>query len=438
MLIDQFLLNNIWVIIAGVLVFSMVVAVGFLEIGELGESLNRSLLKTLLIFGTSLFVMAIIGFNTAFAPTVYGVIGNPFYKEGFFLGFFTSNQSSFINSVWWSSSTQYFATGLSAGTYFFFETACAAVALALVGVVILRKVKLSAFFLFSIAYFTIIWNLPASWVWNPTGWLYKLGMRDFAGGLVIHASAGAAGLAIMYRIWHEEKKRGLKISNQQPIKVNGGWLALSILILLIGWFGFNAGSTLAFNGASVMAAVTTFLSGAAAMLSAMGVKYAEAKKNPGILYATNGLLMGLIVVTPLAGFVSPGSAIILGLIGGALFVGGEKLFSSFKWFSDPVGLMPQHFLGGIFGVSMIAFFTQNVFASASGNSNLPNGLLFGGGISAVHQLGIEEIGIVVSLLAVFLISYLIISIIGLALHGITEDSEYPVETKKGVIPSGAK
>jgi Amt family ammonium transporter len=100
--------------------------------------------------------------------------------------------------------------------------------------------------------------------------------------------------------------------------------------------------------------------------------------------------------------------------------------------------MPQHFLGGIFGVSMIAFFTQNVFASASGNSNLPNGLLFGGGILAVHQLGIEVMGIVVSLLAVFLISYLIISIIGVALHGITEDSEYPVETKKGVIPSGAK
>ena len=83
------------------------------------------------------------------------------------------------------------------GTYFFFETAFATVTLALVGVVVLKKVKLEVFAIFSVIYFVIIWNLPAAWIWNPTGWLYLLGMRDFAGGLVVHGAAGAAGLAIL-------------------------------------------------------------------------------------------------------------------------------------------------------------------------------------------------------------------------------------------------
>jgi len=129
--------------------------------------------------------------------------------------------------------------------------------------------------------------------------------------------------------------------------------------------------------------------------------------------------MGLIVITPLAGFVSPASAVILGLLGGALFIFANRLLSKVKWFSDPVGLFPGHMAGGIFGVLMIAFFTQASFAAASGSGGLPNGLLFGGGVPAAIQLGIEAFGIVVVIATVFVLSFVTCSVIAKLMGGIT-------------------
>jgi len=219
----QVLANNLWVIIAGLLVFVMTIAVGFLEVGELGERLHLSLLKTVLMTGTALFVMAVVGFNTAFAPTMGGIIGNPFYGPGLFLGGL-SNQ---VSGAWWSVT----GSGLRLGTYFLCETAFAAVTLALVGVIVLRKMKLGAFFIYSIVYFVLIWNLPAAWIWNPSGWLAKLGMVDFAGGLVVHGAAAAAGLGIMYGLWRSERRAGLPTSPKVSTEISPGWLTLGILLL---------------------------------------------------------------------------------------------------------------------------------------------------------------------------------------------------------------
>lgn len=414
------LTNNLFVIISALLVFTMTISVGLLEVGELGEGYWVSLLKTMLITGSALFFMAFVGFNTAFAPTIGGIIGDPVYN-GLFLGGFSPDVPGLLNDVWWSMTPAYFGANLSLGTYFLFETAFASVTLALVGVITLRKMKLEAFFLYSIAYFVVIWNLPAAWIWNPTGWLYVMGMRDFAGGLVVHAAAGAAGLGIMLQIWGEERKKGLKESPKASANLSPGWLTLSILLLWVGWFGFNPGSVLAFNSSALVVVLTTFLAAASAFLSIMFFQYLLTRQNPGMLYAVNGILMGLIIITPLAGFVSPGGSVILGLIGGPLFIAGERWFSKAKWFSDPVGLLPGHLLGGAFGVLMIAFFTQHSFAVASGTPSLPDGLLFGGGLAAVQQLGIEAFGIAVVLITVFILSYVITRLIGAAIHGITTD-----------------
>jgi ammonium transporter, Amt family len=405
--------NNLWVIIAGLLVFTMTPAVGLLEIGELGGKFTVSLLKTLLITGIGFVVMAVVGFNTAFAPTIgNGLIGNPFYASGFFLGGFSPNASGVLGSVWWSSSS-----GLGVGTYFLFETAFATVTLALVGVVVLRKVKLEVFAAFAVVYYIIIWNLPAAWIWNPSGWLYMIGMRDFAGGLVVHAAAGAAGLAIVCTIWREEKKLGLKTSTAVGMQVKPAWLTLAILLLWVGWFGFNPGSVLAFNASAIEVVITTFLAAASAFVSLMLTMYARRRKNPDLIYATNGILMGLIIITPLAGFVSPASAIILGLLGGPIFSYAETYFSERKWFTDPVGLFPGHLIGGVFGVMMIAFFTESSFAAASGTT-LPNGLLFGGGAAALRQLGIEVFGIVVVFIVVFAISFVAMLALSSAFSGV--------------------
>ena len=176
------LTNNLWVLLAALLVFLMTIAVGLLEAGELGEGIRKiGGLKAVMISSSALFFMALIGFNVAFAPTLSGIIGNPAYTSPFF-GMFSSNTPGLLTNVWWSMTPSYFNTGLTLGTYFFFEAAFASVTMALVGVVGLKKVKFEALFLYCIVYFIIIWALPAAWIWNPTGWLYQIGMRDFAGG----------------------------------------------------------------------------------------------------------------------------------------------------------------------------------------------------------------------------------------------------------------
>lgn len=435
-MIQDFLVNNLWVLIAALLVFTMTIAVGFLEVGEFGESFDWSLLKTLFMTGAAVVVMGIVGFNTAFAPTIgQGFIGDPFYRPGFLLGAFSPNVGNPITDIWWSQTPAFetVATGLTTGTYFLFETAFAAVTLALVGVIFLRKVKPLAVGLYSIVYLVVIWNLPAAWIWNPTGWLATMGMVDFAGGLVVHGAAGAAGLGILVRIWQEERRKGFTSSPSPPFKVSSGWLTLAVLLLWVGWFGFNPGSVLAFNDEAIVVVLTTFLAAGAAFLSLMFFRYLQVRSNPGLLWGANGVIMGLIVITPLAGFVSPGSALVLGLFCGPLFLAGEKVMERVKWIADPVGLLPGHLLGGLFGVGMIAFFAQTPYAAGSNATSLPNGLLFGGGGAALHQLGIEALGVVAVMVTVFLLSYVTIWVIGQLIGGITTD--YPAANVNPSAPS---
>lgn len=426
-------LNNLWVILAALLVFTMTISVGLLEVGELGESLYASLMKTVLMTSIGLFVMAIVGFNTAFAPTIGGVIGNPVYRPGLFLGSFAANPATAPGTVWWSMGPGWFGTGLDTGTYFLFETAFAAVTLALVGVVVLRKMKPVALAAYSVVYFVLIWNLPAAWIWNPSGWLAKLGMVDFAGGLVVHGAAGAAGLGLLYQFWREERAKGLTTSPQVPIRVSPGWLTLGILLLWVGWFGFNPGSVLAFNDQTTVVVLTTFLAAASAMVSTLGLRHLLHSQAPSLLDAVNGILMGLIVITPVAGFVSPASAMVLGLLGGPIFLVGEQYFAKWKWVSDPVGLLPGHLVGGLFGVAMIAFFAQPAYSGAlpavASLPTLPAGLLFGGGTAALHQLGVELFGVVVVMVAIFVLSFVTAWILAKLFGGITTDYR-----REGLVP----
>jgi len=164
----------------------------------------------------------------------------------------------------------------------------------------------------------------------------------------------------------------------------------------------------------------------------MYFRYQSTKQMPSLLYGVNGVLMGLIIITPLAGFVSPLSAVILGLLGGPLFLAGEKWFGKFKWFTDPVGLFPGHLLGGTFGVLMIPFFTQKTFVSflpnltlpsgAQVSSTLPDGLFFGGGFPALQQFGVEAFGIAVVMITVFALSYATSRLIAATMNGITTEA----------------
>jgi len=168
-------------------------------------------------------------------------------------------------------------------------------------------------------------------------------------------------LAILVEVWLEERKSGLKESPQVPINVDPTRLTLSTLLLWVGWFGFNSGSVLAFDSSATVVVITTFLAAASGCISLILVAYWRQRHNPGLFVMANGVLIGLIVITPLAGFVNPVSAIVLGLLAGPLFYAAEVFFGRRNWFTDPIGLLAGHFTGGIFGVLMIGFFTQSAF-----------------------------------------------------------------------------
>ncbi|MCL5732540.1 MAG: hypothetical protein M1285_03995 [Candidatus Thermoplasmatota archaeon] len=127
--------------------------------------------------------------------------------------------------------------------------------------------------------------------------------------------------------------------------------------------------------------------------------------------------------TSLAGFVSPESAIILGLVAASIYFFVSNRLSKSRWFSDPIGLFPKHLVGGIFSITMIGFFTESSFAAASGNPGLPNGLFFGRGLSALRQLGIEELGVISVAAFVFVVSLITMMAISKLMGGILEESE---------------
>lgn len=125
------------------------------------------------------------------------------------------------------------------------------------------------------------------------------------------------------------------------------------------------------------------------------------------------------------------------MLGGPLFIAGEWVLPRLRWLSDPVGLLPGHLVGGLFGVLMIAFFTQTPFAAGSGFPKLPNGLLFGGGGSAVKQLGLEVLGIGAVMAAVFVLSYLTVAVISATFGGIINTPESDVLALDGLVSQEA-
>src|SRR5258708_34664208 len=139
---------------------------------------------------------------------------------------------------------------------------------------------------------------------------------------------------------------------------------------------FKRGSVVAFNDEEIIVVETTFVAAAGAMVSTSMTAYLLTSELFNPLYVVNGILMGLIVITPIAGFVSPGSAVILGLLCGPIFLYAEKWIGRAKWMTDPVGLFPGHLVGGFFGVLMIAFFAQTQFSSGSEFPPLPSAVFF--------------------------------------------------------------
>jgi ammonium transporter, Amt family len=246
-----------------------------------------------------------------------------------------------------------------------FQMMFAVITPALITGAIAERTKFSAWVLFAVLWSLLVYLPVAHWAFAADGWIYQMGARDFAGGLVVHINAGAAALACVLVIG---PRRGFRREVIRPHN-----LTLTLLgagILWFGWFGFNAGSALAANGIAANAFATTHIAAAVAAGSWIAMEWWRLGK-PTTLGAASGAVAGLVAITPAAGFVGPLAAIAIGAAAGAVcfFAVGLK----FRWnYDDSLDVVGVHMVGGILGSILLG-----VLAQHSINSGAPDGLLWG-------------------------------------------------------------
>jgi ammonium transporter, Amt family len=220
-----------------------------------------------------------------------------------------------------------------------------------------ERVKFSAWCIFVILWATLVYDPVAHWVWNVTGWLFQKGVMDFAGGTVVHVLAGASALALILIL---PKRQGFPKGPFLPHSI--GWTLMGAAFLMVGWFGFNAGSAVAVGkeflpvagSVAVMAFATTAIAGAAATGSWMITEWIHVGK-PTAIGVASGMVAGLVVITPCAGHVSPASALIIGLIGGVVCFLGVQMKQVLKY-DDSLDVVGVHGVGGAVGALLVGYF----------------------------------------------------------------------------------
>jgi Amt family ammonium transporter len=249
-------------------------------------------------------------------------------------------------------------TGVPELLFAMFQMMFAIITPALIVGAIAERVKFSAWCIFVVLWATLVYDPVAHWVWNVNGWLFQKGVLDFAGGTVVHVLAGASALALILIL---PKRHGFPKGPFLPHSI--GWTLMGAGFLMVGWFGFNAGSAIAVgkdflpvSGAvAVMAFATTAIAGGAATGSWMIAEWIHAGK-PTAIGVASGMVAGLVVITPCAGHVSPGSALVIGLIGGVVCFLGVQLKQVLKY-DDSLDVVGVHGVGGALGAVLVGYFT---------------------------------------------------------------------------------
>ncbi len=238
-----------------------------------------------------------------------------------------------------------------------FQMMFAIITPALIVGAIAERVKFSAWCIFVVLWATLVYDPVAHWVWNVSGFLFQKGVFDFAGGTVVHVLAGASALALILIL---PKRQGFPKGPFLPHSI--GWTLMGAGFLMVGWFGFNAGSAIAVGkdflpvagSVAVMAFATTAIAGGAATGSWMLAEWIHVGK-PTAIGVASGMVAGLVVITPCAGHVSPASALIIGLIGGFVCFLGVQMKQVLKY-DDSLDVVGVHGVGGALGALLVGYF----------------------------------------------------------------------------------
>ena len=338
--------NNVWMMLCAALVFFMHLGFSFLEIGLTRQKNTINILfKNFFIITMGLITYCLIGFNLMY-PGDFNIIGNGI------LGFAGPGLDAAV------AADLAYNEGYTYWTDFLFQGMFAATAGTIISGAVAERIKINSFMLIVLLYVTIVYPIVGSWQWG-TGFLYTLtdevGFYDFAGSTLVHSVGGWGALVIIYLLG---ARKGKFDTNGKPLAIPGSNIPLSaagVLILWLGWFGFNGGSVLSADPANTsLVLVTTCLAAAAGGLGAAifsGLLY----RNLDITMFMNGVLGGLVGITAGADQMGPTEAIAIGAIGGIVVVLGVALLDKCK-LDDPVGAIPVHLFAGIWGTVAVGLF----------------------------------------------------------------------------------
>ena len=342
--------NNVWMMICTALVFFMHLGFSFLEIGLTRQKNTINILfKNFFVITMGLLVYCGFGFNIMY-PGEFGIIDG-------ILGFAGPG----LDPGDGYDQLTYANGGYTYWTDFLFQGMFAATAATIISGAVAERIKISAFMLIAFLYVSIIYPIVGSWQWGggffSTFISEDLGFYDFAGSTLVHSVGGWGALVVIYFLG---ARKGKFDSNGKPLAITGSNIPLSaagVLILWLGWFGFNGGSVLSADPAlTSLTLVTTCLAAAAGGISA-ALTSRIAYNNLDLTMFMNGVLGGLVGITAGADQMLPMSAIIIGTIAGPIVVAGVALLDKGK-LDDPVGAIPVHLFCGIWGTLAVGLFGE--------------------------------------------------------------------------------
>src|SRR3954451_17185680 len=383
-------LNSVWVLVAGILVMFMQAGFAFLEIGfSRGKNAGTVVAKILVNFSIAAICFYAVGFAFSFG-TGNQIIGT----HGFFLAG-ADAAANFPLAYSGPGSTGH----VTVETLWFFQFVFCAVSLAIVWGTTLERIKFGVYIIYAIVFSAIIYPIGAHWIFGG-GWLAtKFGMQDFAGSTVVHLIGATGALAALLLLGPRRGKYGPDRKARAIPGHNMPLFGLGILILWLGWFGFNPGSGLqAMDGRFPEIAMVTNLAAAAGVLSAVAVMWLKVRKID-IGMAGNGAIAALVAITAPSGYVEVWAAPIIGAVAGVIVVFGVIAID--KWIDDPVGALSAHGLAGIWGTLSCGIFTSTRLADY--NAVGEPGLVYNG---SFHQLFAQAIGVLAAFAFVFTFSFI--------------------------------
>jgi Amt family ammonium transporter len=326
-----------WMLTSAAFVLLMTPGLAFFYGGMVNpKNVISTMMQSFVAMGIISILWVVVGFSVAFGESIGGVVGNP-------MTFFMFN--GVLEHDPWS-----LATSIPFVLFAFFQLKFAVITPALFTGSFSERIRFKSYIIFMILFCLFIYAPIAHWTWHPEGFLFKMGVLDFAGGTVVHISAGCAALAGALYL-------GKRKDKNHPTAINVPYILLGTGLLWFGWFGFNAGSAVAASALAASAFAATNVAAGAAGIAWLFVESARGKK-PSAMGFCIGAVVGLVAITPAAGFVTVSQALFIGSIASMISAGAIILLAKTSIVDDTLDVFPCHGVGGMTGMIMTALFAS--------------------------------------------------------------------------------